>query len=133
MRDKDLVESREIEQSGRPNRIIHTITKAGEDVVHAWSLKPCRMPSVKDELLVKLYALDNVDIPVLHEQLDIRLDQHRAKLTAYLRIKEKFYDGKKLTRAQKGKLIALTMGISNEREMVGALGKAITMLGEINE
>lgn len=133
LREKGLVDSREIEQSGRPNRIIHTITKAGEDVVHAWSLKPCRMPSVKDELLVKLYALDNVDIPVLREQLDIRLDQHRAKLAAYFRIKEKFYDGQNLNRAQKGKLVALTMGISNESQMVKTLGEAITMLGEIDE
>lgn len=133
LRDKGLVDSREIEQNGRPNRIIHTITGTGEDAVHAWSLKPCRMPSVKDELLVKLYALDNVDILVLREQLEIRLDQHRAKLAAYLRIKEKFYDGQKMTRVQQGKLIALTMGISNEQEMVASLGRAITMLGEINE
>ena len=133
LRDKGLVDSREIEQNGRPNRIIHTITDTGEDAVHAWSLKPCRMPSVKDELLVKLYALDNVDIPVLREQLDIRLDQHRAKLSAYLRIKEKFYDGEDLSRVQKGKLIALTMGISNEQEMVASLGRAITTLGEIHE
>jgi len=53
-------------------------------------------------------------------------------LAAYLRIKEKFYDGLNLTRSQKGKLIALTMGISNEQEMVATLGKAITMLGEID-
>ena len=132
LRDKGLVESKEIEQSGRPNRIVHTITEAGEKIVHAWSLKPCRMPSVKDELLVKLYALDHVGIAVLREQLELRTDQHRAKLTAYQRIKEKFYDGKTLSRAQKGKLIALTMGISNEREVIRALEQAVISLGEID-
>ncbi len=132
LRGKGLVESKEIEQSGRPNRIVHTITDAGERTVHAWSLKPCRMPSVKDELLVKLYALDHVDLPVLREQLELRTDQHRAKLSAYLRIKEKFYDGKTLSRAKKGKLIALTMGIGNEREVVQTLEQAVISLGEID-
>ena len=131
LREKGLVESSEIEQNGRPNRIIHTITRAGEDAVHTWSLKPCRMPTVKDELLVKLYALDNVDIPILREQLEVRADQHRAKLATYLRIKEKFYDGRDLSRAQKGKLIALTMGIAQEKEMVSSMDNAITMLAEI--
>jgi len=132
LRGKGLVESKEIEQSGRPNRIVHTITKMGEQAVHAWSLKPCRMPSVKDELLVKLYALDHVDIPVLREQLELRTDQHRAKLAAYVRIKERYYDDKTLSRPEKGKLIVLTMGLSNEREIIQTLEQAVTSLGEID-
>ncbi len=132
LRERGLVESREIEQKGKPNRIIHTITKTGKEFIQAWSVKPCRMPSVKDELLVKLYALDDVDMPALREQLEVRVDQHKAKMDAYLRIKERFYDKKTLSRHQKGKYIALTMGISNQVEMITSFEKAITMLGEID-
>ena len=133
LRERGLVQSSEIEQRGKPNRIVHTITKDGCNAVKLWSSKPCRQPSVKDELLVKLYALDTVDIPALREQLDVRLDQHRDKLAAYHRIKERFYDGQTLGRAQKGKLIALTMGISNEQEMIASFETAIKMLGDIND
>ncbi len=128
LRDRGLVQSNEIEQRGKPNRIVHTITKDGEEAVYTWSLKPCKTPSVKDELLVKLYALNTVDIPALREQLGVRIDQHKAKLTANYRIKERFYDGIKLSQAQKGKLIALTMGISNEAELIKSLENALVML-----
>lgn len=133
LRDRDLVNSAEIEQRGKPNRILHTITKAGEEVVHQWSLKPCKMPSVKDELMVKLYALENINIPSLREQLGVRLDQHHAKIFAYYRIKEKFYDGHDLNIAQKGKLIALTMGISNEQQIIRSLETALVMLQDVEE
>lgn len=98
-----------------------------------WSQKPSRVPSVKDELLVKLYALEHVDAAALREQLEVRLDHHRAYLAAYLKIKERFYDGKTLSRTEKGKLIALTMGISNEKELCNSFEQAVIMLGQIED
>lgn len=133
LRDRGLVDSTEIEQRGKPNRIVHTITKAGEDLVLQWSLKPNKIPSVKDELLVKLYALDHVDIPALREQFGVRIDQHRAKLFSYFKIKEKFYDNKKINKHQQGKLIALTMGISNEQQIIEGLEHALVMLQDVSE
>ncbi|HHL43431.1 MAG TPA: PadR family transcriptional regulator [Hellea balneolensis] len=133
LRDRGLVKSQEIEQEGKPNRIVHTITKSGKQAIYNWSTKPCATPSLKDELLVKLYALDHVHIPTLREQFEVRRDQRMARLNAYLRIKEKYYDGKKLTRAQQGKFIALTLGINDETEAIKNLDKAILMLQAIKE
>ena len=131
LRERGLVKSSEIEQQGKPNRIVHTITSAGKKSLFAWSQKPSRVPSVKDELLVKLYALEHVDIPALREQLEVRLDNHRGILHAYHRIKERFFDNKDLTVSEKGKLIALTMGIRTEDEMIRSYEQAIIMLGQI--
>ena len=131
LRERGLVKSSEIEQTGKPNRIVHTITTAGKNSLLAWSQKPSRVPSVKDELLVKLYALEHVHIPSLREQLEVRLDHHRAVLHAYHKIKERYYDGKDLSVSEKGKLIALTMGIRSEKEMINGYEEAIIMLGQI--
>ena len=131
LRDRGFVQSSEIEQSGKPNRIIHTITGDGKNAVLAWSQKPTRLPSLKDELLVKLYALDSVDIDALREQLEMRADQHRARLQLYYRIKERHYDGKTLSLNEKGKLIALTMGISGESETISGLETAIETLSTL--
>jgi DNA-binding PadR family transcriptional regulator len=133
LRERGLVKSSEIEQKGKPNRIVHTITSAGKKSLLAWSQKPSRVPSVKDELLVKLYALDHVDIAALREQLEVRLDHHRALLTAYRRIKERFYDNKDLGKTEKGKLIALTMGIEAEGQLIESYENALTMLGQIED
>ena len=51
---------------------------------------------------------------------------------AYIKIREKFYDGKKLGTNAKGKQIALTMGISNEKELIKSFEQALIMLGEID-
>ncbi len=114
LRERELVESKEISQSGKPNRIVHTITDKGRAAVTGWSSKPVRMPSVKDELLVKLYALETVDTKAMREQISVRLEQHQSKLSEFKRIKSRFYDGKDLTVNQKGKLIALELGIDQE-------------------
>lgn len=118
LRERGLVESQEISQSGKPNRIVHTITDAGRKAVSGWSSKPVRMPSIKDELLVKLYAMDTVDTKAMREQISVRLEQHQSKLNAFKRIKERFYDGKDLTLNQKGKLIALEMGMDDEQNRI---------------
>ena len=109
-----LVSSREVSQEGKPNRIIHTLTQEGKIYLRAWSKKPVNQPSIKDDLMVKFYALENMDISALKEQLLIRVDKHKDLLSRYYRIKEKYYDGQNLDLTQKGKLIVLEMGIHTE-------------------
>lgn len=125
LRERGLVESQEISQSGKPNRIVHTITDAGRESLRGWSVKPARQPSIKDELLVKFYALDGVDIPAFIEQLSMRLEQHQTKLVKYHRIKERHFDGKNLSLNQKGKLIALELGIDQEHHHILRLQEAL--------
>ena len=121
LRDKGFVKSEEISQTGKPNRIVHTITDAGKTSLNDWSKKPVRMPSIKDELLVKFYALENMDVDALKDQLTVRIDQHNTKLSQYYKIKERFYDGKQLNHNQQGKLIVLQMGIKNELNTISNL------------
>ena len=131
LREKEYVESQEITQTGKPNRIVHTITPQGRAALRVWSMKPARMPSVKDELLVKCYALENVDIPSLNEQLAIRIEQHQTKLSKYFRIKERFYDDRDLNLNQKGKLIVLEMGIEEEKHRIEWLQEAMMKIGAL--
>ncbi len=121
LREKGLVNSKELKQSGKPNRIVHTITEPGRHALMAWSSKPCRQPSIKDDLLVKLYALEDIDISALLEQIALRIEQHQSKLVTFKRIKERYYDDKTLSVNQKGKLIALEMGIKEETNRIQLL------------
>ena len=41
LREKGFVERQEIRQSGKPNRILHTITPHGRTALFNWSKKPC--------------------------------------------------------------------------------------------
>ena len=71
--------------------------------MRTWSKRPASQPSIKDDLMVKFYALENMDISALKEQLLIRVDKHKDLLNRYYRIKEKYYDGKSLRPNPKGK------------------------------
>ena len=71
------------------------------------------------------------DIAALKDQLTIRIEQHQTKLGKYHRIKERFYDGKELDVNQKGKLIALEMGIDQERQTIARLDEAMIKIGQL--
>jgi len=88
LREKGLVNSKELKQSGKPNRIVHTI---------------------------------DIDISALLEQIALRIEQHQSKLVTFKRIKERYYDDKTLSVNQKGKLIALEMGIKEETNRIQLL------------
>lgn len=125
LREKGHVESQEISQSGKPNRIVHTITPSGRKALMSWSSKPCKQPSIKDDLLVKFYGIDGVDIRAFVEQLQLRLEQHQTKLSKYMRIKSRHFDGKDLSLNSKGKLIALELGINQETQHIQNILDAI--------
>jgi len=131
LREKGYVISDEVSQDGKPNRIIHTITPTGKRALRAWSKKPAKHPSIKDEMLVKFYALENVDIGALKDQLSIRIEQHQTKLVKYYRIKERYYDGKDLDLTQKGKLMALEMGIDQETQTIRRLDEVMVKIGNL--
>lgn len=131
LREKGYVKSQEITQTGKPNRIMHTITPEGQRALKTWSVKPAKVPSVKDELLVKFYALEHMDMSAMKEQLAIRIEQHQTKLSKYHRIKERFYDGQDLTLNQKGKLIMLEMGIEEETQRIERFQEAMMKLSHL--
>jgi DNA-binding PadR family transcriptional regulator len=129
LKDKGYLTSESHVQTGKPNRTVYALTDAGKDALFEWSQDAVEPPAVKDELLVRLYALDGIDQPALLEQLQHRLYQHRERLQKYNRIKMAQYSTRDLTRCEKGKLMALEMGIGYEENWVRWCKEAITQLG----
>ena len=132
LREKGYVSSQEVEQDGKPDRITHTVTPVGRAALYEWSKRPTRHPSIKDEMFVKFYALDSIDMEAFKAQLSNRITLHEERLSQYLRIKERFYDGKTLNLNQQGKLIALEMGIDGERQNIRQIEEAMTKVAEVN-
>ncbi len=125
LRERGFVKSQEISQQGKPNRIVHTITDEGRAILRQWSIKRPRMPANKDELLLKFYAFEDIDIRAMIEHLSHRIEQHETRLARYKKIKSRYYDGKTLDLMKKGKLIALEMGLDNETSQIRMLTRAL--------
>ena len=94
LRDRGHVQAREVVQTGKPNKLVYTLTPEGRAALRHWAARPSTPASIKDDLLVRLYALDSVDIEPLRDDLMARLEHHRDRCARYERILDKrFPDG----------------------------------------
>ena len=85
LRERGHVQAREVVQTGKPNKLVYTLTSGGRAALKHWAARPSRPASIKDDLLVRLYALDSVDIAPLRTDLMARLEHHRDRYERYER------------------------------------------------
>ncbi len=114
LRDNGLAVSEEIEQSGKPNRIVFTITDNGREALLKWSREPTEPMEIKDNFLVQLYGIENIDIEGLRANLTLRLESHRDRHSQYAAKHQALENGGTL--ADLGHQLALEVGMRWERE-----------------
>ena len=118
LRARGFVTGEEVAQSGKPNKLVYTLTSEGRASLRHWAARPSSPSSIKDDLLVRLYALDSVDIDPLRTDVMARLEYHRDRLSRYEHIlKTRFPHGAE-SLADTGKLLGLRMGLRYERAAV---------------
>ena len=131
LRERGHLQSREVVQSGKPNKLVYTLTPEGRAALRHWAAQPSVPPPIKDDLLVRLYALDSVDIEPLRADLMARLEHHRDRFNRYDRIlKKRFPDGI-ASPADTGKLLGLRIGLRFERGVAEWCEEALDALSAI--
>jgi len=115
LRDRGHIQGREVVQSGKPNKLVYTLTAEGRAALRHWAARPSSPVSMKDDLLVRLYALDSVDIEPLRDDLMARMEHHRDRAARYERILNKRFPQGTAAPADTGKLLLLRMGLRHER------------------
>jgi DNA-binding PadR family transcriptional regulator len=115
LRDRGHIQGREVVQSGKPNKLVYTLTTEGRAALRQWAARPSSAASIKDDLLVRLYALDSIDIDPLRADLMARLEYHRDRFSRYDRILRKRFPQGTASPADIGKLLSLRMGLRYER------------------
>ena len=129
LRDRGHIEGDEVVQSGKPNKLVYTLTPAGRAALRHWSARPSTPPQIKDDLLVRLCALDSVDIESLRADLMARLEHHRDRHARYERILHKLFpDGKATSVADTGKLLGLRLGLRHEQVVAEWCEEALEVL-----
>jgi DNA-binding PadR family transcriptional regulator len=130
LKERAHVDVHEVIQTGRPNKLIYTITPSGLAALKTWSQRPSAPAPIKDDLLVRFYALEHVDIGALRVQLGQRLDLHTDRLHRFQVILERHYSGKALSLSQTGRLLGLRMGLRYEQACVEWCQEALQSLPE---
>jgi len=132
LRERGHIQGREVVQTGKPNKLVYTLTAEGRAAFRHWAARPSTPASIKDDLLVRLYALDAVDIEPLRTDLMARLEHHRDRYERYERILKKRFPQNTASPADMGKLIGLRIGLRHEQMVAEWCEEAITALSAIS-
>ncbi len=116
-----LLGARLVEQSRRPNKRVFSPTSAGEDELARFIETASRPTAIRDDLLVKVVALDDDNAGAVAAAIEDRLEQSEAKLDLYRRIRSALLgdldeDEYLATGDQIGNYLALRRGISFEQD-----------------
>jgi len=133
LRDRGHIQGREVVQSGKPNKLVYTLTPEGRAALRHWAARPSSPASMKDDLLVRLYALDSVDIEPLRDDLMARLEHHRDRHANYERIlKKRFPDGTASAVTDMGNLLLLRLGARHEQMVADFCEEALEALSAMS-
>jgi DNA-binding PadR family transcriptional regulator len=132
LRERGHIQGREVVQTGKPNKLVYTLTAEGQAAFRHWAARPSTPASIKDDLLVRLYALDAIDVEPLRTDLMARLEHHRDRYERYARILTKRFPDGTASPADMGKLLALRIGLKHERMVAEWCEEAITALSGLS-
>ena len=128
LRERGHVQAREVVQSGKPNKLVYTLTAEGKAALRHWAARPSSPASIKDDMLVRLCALEAIDIEPMRADLMARLEHHRDRLTRYERVLKKRFPHGAGSLDDTGKLLALHLGLRHERAVVEWCEEALQTL-----
>jgi DNA-binding PadR family transcriptional regulator len=129
MEGEGLLAARVVEQQRRPNKRVFALTDAGHEELVDFTAGPTRPRVLRDELLVKLVALDVGDTDAIRAAIAERIEQARGKLAIYNHRREQALAGRTedeyLRESERiGPYLTFMRGLSYERENI-AWGEAI--------
>lgn len=115
-----------VEQADRPNRIVYELTDEGRRALDSWLQDETEPPSFKEELLVKLFALEGSNQSALLKELERRRQLHAERLARYEAIMAEHYpEPAALNARRRGRYLGLRMGILTERTTIAWCEEAI--------
>ncbi|MFV8816174.1 PadR family transcriptional regulator [Haliea sp. E17] len=130
--DKGWLNRREVQQSGRPNKILYGLTKAGRDALAQWVLGGTRVQAAKDELMLKLYNLDKSNAEHIAGQIGERRADMMRRLYLYEKIRRTHYDQPAaLPTRHKGVYLALSAGIRQGEQFLAWCDEALALLATV--
>jgi DNA-binding PadR family transcriptional regulator len=89
-----LVTARVVEQDRRPNKRLFSLTEAGRAALRDFTAQPAKITAIRDELLVKVQAVDAGDAEAVRKAIAERLDYATAKLARYDRMRARMLAGR---------------------------------------
>ncbi|MEU1276809.1 PadR family transcriptional regulator [Streptomyces sp. NPDC005805] len=132
---EELISARVVVQERRPDKRMFTLTEAGLAELAAFTAEPPRPTAVRDDLLVKIQAVDAGDPAAARALVAARAEASRQKLARYERLRERLLDGRDeeryLREAERvGPYLTLMRGRAFEEENLRWCARVLAVLDE---
>lgn len=115
MADSVWVSARSVEQSGKPNKVIYSLTELGKETLDQWVMAAGKVQPAKDDFLVKLFNVGHSDVAPILAELDDRQRESEERLALYMKIRRKQPSRPEaLPDTHKGVFLTLLLGIRQE-------------------
>ncbi|MET8874222.1 PadR family transcriptional regulator [Nocardia sp. NPDC004604] len=123
MAEEGLIRTRVVQQERRPNKRLHSLTEAGWEALRAFTAEQPKPTAIRDELLVKVQAVDVGDAAAVRAAVAERKQWAEAKLARYERLRTRLLDGRSeqaylLEAEHVGPYLTLMRGVSFEQENI---------------
>ncbi|UQA90804.1 PadR family transcriptional regulator [Streptomyces halobius] len=133
MESDGLIEARVVRQERRPNKRLFSLTEAGRQTLYDFTTEPPKPGAIRDELMVKVQAVDKGDAEAVKAAITERLEWARAKLARYDRLRTRLLDGRTeeehLAEAERiGPYLTLMRGRAFEQENIRWAERALAIL-----
>jgi DNA-binding PadR family transcriptional regulator len=131
--EEGLIQARVVHQVRRPNKRMYSLTEAGRAAIQEDTARPPKPSMIRDELFVKVAAIDAGDVPAVRDFVAERLQWATAKLARYERLRARLLNGHPeeqylIETERAGPYLTLLRGISFEQENIRWAEYALTII-----
>lgn len=131
--EKSWLNKREVQQSGKPNKIVYGLTKKGRDALGEWIYAATKNQSGKDELVIKLYNLSEENASHLAAEISERRQEMMQRLYTYEKLRVKHYDDPlSLPTRSKGVYLALIRGLGQGQQFLSWCDEALELIASVD-
>ncbi|HEY9645955.1 MAG TPA: PadR family transcriptional regulator [Chroococcidiopsis sp.] len=129
LEDQGWVNAAVVPQSGRPDKKVYRITDLGQQALTDWVMQSCEMPTLKDELLIKVFVGALVPAAQIQQEIERHRQLHQQRLAVYQAIAAKFFaNPEQLPLARRFHYLTLRRGIRYEIDWIGWCDEAVECL-----
>lgn len=121
-----------IQQTGRPNKHVYSITPTGKQELAAWITIPSQPTNIREDLMIKTLAGGLVDPSILLAELTRRRDLHQEKVQVLAQLLAQDYQGQ-LDYGATLQYLTLRRGLRYESDWVAWCDEAIQAIKKLGK
>lgn len=122
LENEKLISSKLVQQVGKPDKKVYSITENGREALFKWLLEPHEKPKIKDSFLMQTFFLDNIPVEEVLLKLNMYKKDRQQRLEMMKRMMKERLESLKERNVMKARILissaVLKRGIEQEIQYI---------------